>query len=49
MLAYVNDLFKALNSLMEVMFVDGTNLYLSHKETDTLFASMNVELENIST
>ena len=34
---------------MEVMFADDTNLILSHKNTDTRFAIMNVELENVST
>ena len=34
---------------MEVMFADYTNLFLFHKSIDTLFASMNVELENVST
>ena len=34
---------------MEVMFADDTNLLLSHKNIDTLFAIMNVELENVST
>ena len=48
-LIYVNDLFKASNLLMEVMFADDTNFFLSHKNIDTLFAIMNVELENIST
>ena len=31
------------------MFADNTNLFPSHKNIDTLFAIMNVELENIST
>ena len=31
------------------MFADDTNLFLSHKNIDTLFAIMNVELENVST
>ena len=48
-LIYVNDLFKASNPLMEVMFADDTNLFLSHKNIDTLFAIINVELENVST
>ena len=48
-LIYVNDLFKASNHLMEVMFADGTNLFLPHKNIDTLFAIINVELENVST
>ena len=41
-------MFKASNPLMEVMFADDTNLFLSHKNIDTLFASMNKELENVS-
>ena len=31
-LIYVNDLFKASNRLMEVMFADDTNFFLSHKK-----------------
>ena len=42
-LIYVNDLFKASNPLM-VMLADDTNFFLSHKNIDTLFAIMNVEL-----
>ena len=34
---------------MEVTFADDTNLFLFHKKIDTLFAIMNVELENVST
>ena len=34
---------------MEVMFADDTNLFLSYKNIDTLFASIIVELENVST
>ena len=48
-LIYVNDLFKASNPLMELMFADDANLFLSHKSTDTLFDSVNVELANVST
>ena len=33
---------------MERMFADDTNLFLSHKNIDTLFDSMNVELANVS-
>ena len=47
-LIYVKELFKALNPLIEVMFADDTKLILSHKNVDTLFAIMNVELENVS-
>ena len=48
-LVYANDLFKAPKPLMELMFADNTNLFLSHKNIGTLFDSMNVELENVST
>ena len=34
---------------MEVMFVDDTNFFFSDKNIDTLFAIVNVELENVST
>ena len=47
-LIYVNDLFKASNPLME-LFADNTNLFLFHKNIDTYFDSMNVELANVST
>ena len=30
---------------MEVMFADDTNLFLSYKNIDILFASMKVELD----
>ena len=33
---------------MEAMFADDTHFFLSHKNIDTLFASMNKELENVS-
>ena len=33
---------------MEIMFADDTNLFLSHKNIDTLFDSMNMELTNVS-
>ena len=48
-LIYVNDLFKTSNPLMEAMFADDTNLFISHKNMDTLFAIMNAEPENVST
>ena len=34
---------------MKLMFADDTNLFLTHKNIDTLFNSMNVELANVST
>ena len=48
LLIYVNCLFKASNPLMEVKFADDANLFLSHKNIDTHFASMNKEIENVS-
>ena len=50
-LIYVNDLFKALDALIEVMFADDTYLFLFHKNIDTLFAfaSMNKDLGNVLT
>ena len=47
-LIYVNDLFKASNPLIKVMFADNTNLFIFYKNIDTPFASMNKELENVS-
>ena len=34
---------------MEDIFADDTNLFMSHKRIDTLFASIKMELENVST
>ena len=34
---------------MEVMFADDTNLYLSNKNLNILFASMNTELKKVTT
>ena len=34
---------------MELMFADDTNLFMPHKNIDTLFGSRNVELANVST
>ena len=45
----MNDLFKVSNLLMEVRFADDKNLFFSHKNIDTFFAIMTVELENVST
>ena len=47
-LIYVNELFKASNPLMEIMFAADANLLLLHKNIDALFPSLNVELENVS-
>ena len=48
-LIYVIDLFKATNPLIEVMFADDIDFFLFHKNIDTIFASINVEVENIWT
>ena len=48
-LIYVNDFYKASNTLNEVMFADDTNLFLSHKDLNTLFLNMNTELHKVST
>ena len=40
-----NDLFKASSNLITVIFADDTNLFLSGKIIETLFQSMNTELE----
>ena len=34
---------------MEIMFSDNRNLFLFHKNIDTLFVSLNLKLENDST
>jgi len=47
-LIYVNDIYKASDILNEVMFADDTNLFLSHKNIDTLFTNMNAELHKIA-
>ena len=38
-LTYVNDLFKASNLLLEIMFANNTSGFLSHKNIDIHFAS----------
>ena len=47
-LIFVNDLFKTSNPLIEQMFADDPNLFLSHKNIDTLFDGIYVELANVS-
>ena len=48
-LIYVNDLQYASNLLEPIMFADDTNLFYSHKNTKTIFKTVNEELEKIST
>ena len=45
----VNCFHNAFKILMEVMFSDGTNLFLSHKNINTPVVNMNTELKNIAT
>ena len=47
-LIYVNDLYLASPELSAVMFADDTNLFLSDKNIDNLFARMNIELSKVS-
>ena len=44
-LVYVNDLNKASDVLEPIMFADDTNLFYSHQNIKTIFATMNCELE----
>ena len=44
-LIHINDLFKASSNLTPVIFADDTNLFLSGKKIETLFQSMNRDLE----
>ena len=44
-LIHINDLFKASSNLTPVIFADDTNLFLSGKNIETLFQSMNRELQ----
>ena len=44
-LVYVNDLNKASDVLDSIMFADDTNLFYSHQNIKTIFATMNCELE----
>ena len=38
-LIYINDLFKSSNPLMQLIFADDTNLFMSHKNVDTFFGT----------
>ena len=46
---YVNDLKNASASLNAIMFADDTNLFVSHKDINTLFQIVNAELKNLET
>ena len=48
-LLYVNDLKNASASLNAIMFADDTNLFVSHKNINTLFQIVNAELKNLET
>ena len=47
-LLYVNDLYKASDLLNPIMFADDTNLFYSHSNIDTLFKTVNKELNYIN-
>lgn len=47
-LIYVNDLASVSNKLFALLFADDTNLFMSHKNFDTLVTSMNNELYKIN-
>ena len=44
-LIHINDLFEASSNLTSVIFADDTNLFLSRKNIEKLFQSINTELE----
>ena len=48
-LLYANDLKNASASLNAIMFADDTNLFVSHKDINTLFQIVNAELKNLET
>ena len=47
-LLYINDLPQASKLLDPIMFADGTNLFYSGKDINSLFNTVNNELSNIS-
>ena len=47
-LIYINDMFKASNSISTIMFADDTNFFLSHNNTKEMFNLMNKELESFN-
>ena len=47
-LIYVNDITKSSQTLSFILFADDTNLFLSHKDVETLYKIMNQELKQVS-
>ena len=47
-LIYINDMFKASNSISTIMFADDTNFFLSHTDIKEMFKVMNEELEKFN-
>ena len=47
-LLYVNDLPNASSVLDLIMYADNTNLFYSNNDIETLFSTVNMELEKIS-
>ena len=47
-LIYINDMYKASNTMSTIMFADDTNFFLRHKNVKTLFDIMNRELEKFN-
>ena len=47
-LIYINDMFKASNSISTIMFADDTNFFLSHKNIKEMFTKMNEELQKFN-
>ena len=47
-IVYINDLYRASNTLKPVMFADDTNLFGSGKHIETLVQTANIELEKNS-
>ena len=47
-LIYINDLFKSSPVLKFIMFADDTNLFFSHKDVNSLYETVNIELEKVN-
>ena len=45
---YINDLHKSSDLLAPIMYADDTNLFFSHKNTDTLCNTVNTELQAVT-
>ena len=45
---YKNDITKSSQVLSFILFADDTNLFLSHKDVETLYKIMNQELKQVS-